>query len=139
MGSRRARRGPVAAAVGASSEARRGACERPEVLRWVPTAAEELVVVPGCCDEVPALAAVLRAVTFAWEEIQSPKILSAAATVGFSRRAGVPVRERERRVDLPKEPVSGAPRRFLAPGRPSCLRGRKLLAGCHCAAGPSEG
>lgn len=40
---------------------------------------------------------------------QSPKILSAAASVGFSRAAraaGVPVRERERRVDLPKEPVS---------------------------------
>jgi hypothetical protein len=42
----------------------------------------------------------------------SEKILSAAAIVGSSRFvAGVPVRDLERRVDLPKEPVSGIARR----------------------------
>jgi hypothetical protein len=63
----------------------------------------------------------------AWLAIQSPKTLSAAARVGFSRvRAGVPVRDRERRVDLPKEPVSATERRerVLAAG-PSCLVTRK--------------
>lgn len=51
---------------------------------------------------------------------QSPNSLSAAAEVGFSRRAaGVPVRERERRVDLPKEPVSVTPRRVVRDD--SCL------------------
>jgi hypothetical protein len=40
--------------------------------------------------------------------------------VGFSRpRAGVPVLERDRLVDLPKEPVSAMLRRVLVV--PSCL------------------
>ena len=49
----------------------------------------------------------------AWFDTQSPKSLSAAARVGFSRLplAGVPVRERERRVDLPNDPVSATLRR----------------------------
>lgn len=51
----------------------------------------------------------------AWLFTQSPKSLSAAASVGFSLvpRAGVPVRERARRVDLPNEPVSATARRDL--------------------------
>jgi hypothetical protein len=61
----------------------------------------------------------------AWLLIQSPKSLSAATRVGFSRapRAGVPVRDRDRLVDLPKEPVSGAFRRdrVAAEGPPSFL------------------
>ena len=70
------------------------------------------------------LVVVVAAAVAAWLAIQSPKILSAAASVGFSRLAGVPVRERERRVDLPKEPVSGTLRRArVVPGMPSCLRG----------------
>jgi hypothetical protein len=53
----------------------------------------------------------------------SEKILSAAASVGSSRfAAGVPVRDLERRVDFPKEPVSGMARRArIAPGLPSAL------------------
>lgn len=49
--------------------------------------------------------------------------MSAAASVGFSRlRAGVPVRDRERRVDLPNEPDSAALRRDRAlPWGASCL------------------
>jgi hypothetical protein len=42
----------------------------------------------------------------------SENILSAAAIVGSSRfAAGVPPRDLERRVDFPKEPVSGTARR----------------------------
>ena len=42
-----------------------------------------------------------------WPANQSEKTLSAAATVGSSLLAGVPVLDLDRRVDLPKEPVSG--------------------------------
>lgn len=53
----------------------------------------------------------------------SENILSAAAIVGSSRfAAGVPARDLDRRVDLPKEPVSGAVRRAReVPGLPSAL------------------
>lgn len=58
----------------------------------------------------------------AWLLIQSPKTLSAAVRVGLSRFAGVPVLDLARRVDLPKEPVSGTARRDrVVPGWPSCL------------------
>ena len=54
----------------------------------------------------------------------SENILSAAAIVGSSRfAAGVPARDLERRVDFPKEPVSGTARRARdVPGLPSVLR-----------------
>lgn len=54
---------------------------------------------------------------------QSPNSLSAAARVGFSLapRAGVPVRDLARRVDLPKEPVSAIVRRDRVLG-PSFLQ-----------------
>src|SRR5687767_200853 len=66
----------------------------------------------------------------AWLETQSPKSLSAAARVGFSRpRAGVPGRERERRVDLPKEPDSATLRRErVLPEGASCLGSAIRLA-----------
>ena len=58
----------------------------------------------------------------AWLFIQSPKTLSAAFRVGLSRFAGVPVLDLARRVDLPKEPVSGTARRDrVLPWWPSCL------------------
>lgn len=54
----------------------------------------------------------------------SEKILSAAAMVGSSRfAAGAPDRDLERRVDLPKEPVSGIARRARdVAGLPSVLQ-----------------
>ena len=69
------------------------------------------------------LAELAAAGLLAWLAIQSPKTLSAAARVGFSReRAGVAVRERDRRVDLPKEPVSAMVRRDrVVAAWPSCL------------------
>lgn len=90
----------------------------PLVLRWGAAAEDEV-------DAGVAAALLFEGAAALWET-QSPKILSAAASVGSSRRAaeGVPVRDRERRVDLPKEPVSATPRRARTlPGRPSCLDG----------------
>lgn len=55
-----------------------------------------------------------------WPASQSEKTLSAAATVGSSLLAGVPVFDRDRRVDFPNEPVSGTA--FLGrPNEPSWL------------------
>lgn len=52
------------------------------------------------------------------------KSLWADCMVGSSRLAGVAVLDLERRVDLPKAPVSGTARRFRTlPGLPSCLGG----------------
>lgn len=52
-----------------------------------------------------------RALSLFWMKFEN--MASAAASVGSSRRtaAGVPVRDRERLVDLPKLPVSGIVRR----------------------------
>lgn len=49
--------------------------------------------------------------------------------MGFSRpRAGVPVLERDRLVDFPKEPVSAMLRRVLVV--PSCLGGKMAMSAC---------
>lgn len=60
-------------------------------------------VVEGFADDVAA----------DWFVIHSLKTLSAAASVGLARFAGVPVLDLARRVDFPKEPVSATARRDL--------------------------
>lgn len=55
---------------------------------------------------------------------KAAKTLPADCIVGSSRLAGVAVFDLERRVDLPKAPVSGTPRRARTfVGLPSCLEG----------------
>lgn len=65
----------------------------------------------------------VRAVSLFWMKLEN--IASAAASVGSSRlvAAGVPVLDRDRLVDLPNEPVSGAVRRGALRDPPSVLEG----------------